>query len=316
MALEPALSSPSEFSDQGQPFSIYLKLEDGTRADFEVVAKSSLALISALRDLVDFADPMLDLKVTIQNGEEGSLRLNTFIKTSFGADGEARAKRQKMLNWILAGATYFILETTAGHYLDKILDWIDQQVIESLDSGEDPDEVQQLADDCRKIVEGAMRNDVAARHVRRFFDELREDPNIAGVGVTLSHAQTPPVIVDRSEFLNRSTPAPEPSEESRRERVERVTVLLVQPRLLGDDKAWRFSISGIEFAAKVADRQFIDNTLSGKNTIPLVEGVYLDVDLRYDERKIGDAWVIKSRVVQQVYGVQGGKTQGSFLGPV
>lgn len=316
MALEPALSSPEEFPDQGQPFSIYLKLEDGKRADFEVVAKSSLALISALRDLVDFADPMLDLKVTIQNGEEGSLRLNTFIKTLVGRDDESRTRRQKMLNWILAGAAYFILETTATHYLDKILDRIDQQVIEALDAGENPDEVKQLADDCRTIVEGAMRNDVASRHVRRFFEELREDPNISGVGVALSHHQLPTVIVDRSEFLARSTPATEPTEDTRRERVERTTVLLVQPRLLGDDKAWRFSISGIEFAAKVADRKFIDDTLSGKNTIPLVEGVYLDVDLRYDERKVGEAWLIKSRVVQQVHGVQGGKAQGSLLGPV
>lgn len=316
LALEPTVISLMDFPEQGQPFSIYLKLEEGTRADFEVVAKSSLALISALRELVDFADPTLDLKVTIQNGEEGSLRLNTFIKILTGRDDASRQARQRLLDWVIVGSTVFLLEATATHYYDKFLSWIDQRVIEAIDNGENPEEVHKAASDCRKIVEGVMKNDSSARHVRRFFEELRDDPNIVGVGVSQSHDDVPAEIVPRSEFLVRSRPAIEPAEETKRDRIERITLLLVQPRLLGDDKAWRFSVGGNEFAAKVSDRKFIEDTLSGKNSIPLVEGVYLDVDLRLDERKIGEAWVIRGRVVQQVYGVTGGKIQGSLLGPI
>lgn len=313
--MEQVISPLSSLPDQGRPFSIYLQLEEGTQADFEVVAKSSLALIAALRDVVAYADPLLDMKITIQNGEEGSLRLNTFLKL-FGRGDESRKARQTAINWVLAGATAFLLDATAGHYYEKLLSWIDERVVEAVSAGEDPAAVEAIAEECRAIVDGAVHNEITARHVRLFFEELRDDPNIVGVGIAEDHDVVPPVIIPRSEFYARSKATPSLDDDIKRERVERMTLLLVQPRLLGDDKAWRFSVGGIEFAAKVTDRRFIEDTLSGKNTIPLVEGVYLDVDLRIDERKAGDAWVIKSRTVQYVHGVQGGKMQGSLLGPV
>lgn len=315
MAFEPvAFPSPSR-PEEGQPFSIYLQLEEGTQADLEVVAKSSLALIAALKDVVEFADPLMDLKITIQNGEEGSLRLNTFL-TLFGRGEESRKTRQTALNWLLGGVTMFLLEATAGHYYENFLSWIDERVIEAVTEGEDPDTVEAIAQECKAILDGAMHNELAARHVRRFFEELRDDPNIVGVGVSADHQTLPEIIIPRAEFYARSKAEPIPEENTKRERVERMTVLLVQPRLLGDEKAWRFSAGGLEFAAKVTDRRFIEETLSGKNPIPLVEGVYLDVDLRLDEKKENGVWVVKHRSVQHVHGVEGGKIQGSLLGPV
>lgn len=316
MGLTPTIYSSEEFPKDGRPFSIYMKLEQGALADLEVVATSSLALINALKDLADFADPMVEVKVTVQNGEEGSFRLNGFFKLFSNSTEESRQARQKTLNWLIAGAVYFILENTAAHYFDKFLNWVDERVAEAIEAGEEPEVAEAIANECRAIIEGAMRNDVSSRHVRRFYQEIRKDPNIVGVGLAGDHDEFPKVVVPRAEFLARSQPTAVPEEETRRERIERMTVLLVQPRLLGDDKAWRFSVAGIEFAAKVSDRTFIEDTLSGKNPIPLVEGVYLDVDMRIDERKVGDAWVIKSRLVQQVHGVQGGGVQGSLLGPV
>ena len=93
MSQSPIVGSTAALPERWHPFSIYLKLEDGTQADFEVVARSSLALISAIKDIVDFADPLIDVKVTLQNGEEGSLRLNTFIKLFSDRSKEGQLNR-------------------------------------------------------------------------------------------------------------------------------------------------------------------------------------------------------------------------------
>lgn len=304
------------FRGNGMPLSIYLKLEDGQQADFEILARSAISLIEALKDFANFADPSLNLKMTIQNGEEGSLRLNTIIKFITDRDEESIRQRQDALRWAIGGAAFFLLQTTSTHYFEKILDYVDSSVIEAVNEGGDPEKVQATAEECKKILEGALKNDVGARHVRRFYEEIREDPNVLGVGIVPNHEDFPDIIVPRDSFLELSrTPEPQ-KEETKRSHIERVQVLLVQPRLLGDDRAWRFSIGGMEFGAKVIDKSFIENTLSGKNQIPLVEGVYLDVDLRIDEQKNGDVWITKSRTVQHVHGVQGGKVQGLLFRPI
>lgn len=89
----------------------------------------------------------------------------------------------------------------------------------------------------------------------------------------------------------------------------------MQPRLLGDNKAWRFSIAGLEFAAKVADKDFVERLLSGKTRVQMVEGVHLTADMRIEEEKQGEAWIVKSRTVVKVYVVKEISEQTSFFAP-
>lgn len=136
-----------------------------------------------------------------------------------------------------------------------------------------------------KLLEGATRNQVGATHVRKFFADLKVDENITGVGVALDHQSPPVSIIPRSEFGDRSQPPKEDAEPTSRTKLEAMTVLLVEPRLLGNRKAWRFSVGGVEFGAKIEDKKFVEATLSGRNGIPLMERIYLQVRMRIDERR-------------------------------
>jgi hypothetical protein len=311
-------------SGDGTPISVYLELEEGEHADWEIVSKASLELIAALKDLAEFADPSWAIKVSLQNSEEGSLRFNAILEL-FGGGGdpglseEKRKTRRTVLKAVLAGATLWLLDATAAHYYDKVLAAIDAAVIEMFQQDKEeakPEPIEEAKQECRTILEGAARSQVGVRHARRFFSELKADKNIKGVGVALDHRSPPVAIIPRAEFADRSRPPQEDAEPTARTRVETVTVLLVEPRLLGDDKAWRFSIAGMEFSAKIEDKDFVEATLSGRNHIPLVEGIYLTVRMRIEEKQEDNAWTIKSRTILEVLDVRARPGQGSLPGTV
>ncbi len=312
------------------PVCIYLKLEEGKFADWEIVSRASIELIAAIRELAAFADPTLQVQIALQDGQEGSLKLNTIFRLIFGsrpaADPQAEADRKLVLKAVIGGATIWILQATAGHYWDKILDLVDaeaasifeQQQEAASDEGTPgaaaiiPSTAQEKAQ-ITKILDGASRNAVGQGHIRKFFAEIQRDQAIAGVGIAVGHDKIPEDIVPREQFLTRSKEPPTDIEATSRDHIDRVDLLLVQPRLLGDNKAWRFSIAGLEFGAKVADKEFVEKLLSGKTKVQMVEGVHLTADMRIEEEKQGEAWVIKARTVVKVYDVKEIPEQTSFL---
>ena len=309
--------------EAGTPISVYLQLKEGELADWEVVSKAAIEFIEALKELAEFADPSAKLKVTLQNSEEGSLRFNALLEF-FGGSGDPgvseqkRRERRVALKGILYAAGTWLLLETGAHYYDKLLAELDDAVAAWMqeDPAVDPASVEEAKQECRKLLEGATRNQVGASHVRKFFVELKADENITGVGVTPDHESLPEVIIPRSEFGDRSRPAKEDTEPTNRTRVETMTVLLVEPRLLGDEKAWRFSIGGMEFGAKIEDKEFVRATLSGRNGLPLMEGIYLQVRMRIEERREDTAWIIKSRTILEVIDHQTKPEQGSFTGTI
>ena len=309
--------------DAGTPISVYLQLKEGEVADWEAVAKASIEFIEALKDLAQFADPSAKLKVTLQNSKEGSLRFNAIIEL-FGSGGDPgvpaqkRRERHVALKGILWGAGTWLLLGTASHYLDALLSKFDEAVAEWMEDEVDPDpaSVEEVKQECRKLLEDAARNQIGASHVRKFFAELKADENITGVAITDGHDGMPDLIIPRSEFGDRSRPQKDDAEPINRTRVENMTVLLVEPRLLGDEKSWRFSVGGMEFGAKVDDKDFVNATLSGRNGLPLKEGIFLDVKMKIDERREENVWVVKSRTILEVISFRTKPEQGSFADPI
>jgi hypothetical protein len=92
-----------------------------------------------------------------------------------------------------------------------------------------------------------------------------------------------------------------------------MNVLLTQPRLTADNKAWRFKVGGIEFAARITDEKFVRDLLSGKTKVRMIEGVYLDVDMKIDEDHVEGAWRITSRTISHVHDVKEASEQTSLF---
>jgi len=64
-----------------EPISLYLELEPGTVADLEVVAQASLAFAAAIREIAFVLDPSIEVSLKLASGTEGSLSLNTIVRT-------------------------------------------------------------------------------------------------------------------------------------------------------------------------------------------------------------------------------------------
>lgn len=309
-------------ASQPIPLSFYLKLEEGKHADLEVVSRASIELIGALRDFIEFAEPDAQLKMTIQQGDEGSLNLKTFVHFFSGRSEEDRKRRELVLGNMIKGASFFLLELTANHYGEKVLDQLDAYVAQWFQ--EDPETATMPEDDKAALkkevtdaLRGAIDNQTAAPHIRKFYSEVKRDPSIAGVALMAGHQdEEPETIIPREQFSGRSS-EPEPAEEKKpRTRIERQPLLLLQPRLHADKKAWRFSVGGMEFAAKIEDENFVSDMLSGKLPVPAVEGVYFDADLTITEEFEGGAWVVKNRKVTKVHDVIARPEQKDLLSSV
>jgi hypothetical protein len=53
---------------EGVPLRLYYKLADGHTADAEVVARSSLAFIAGVKELLYVLDPSLKVSIGVQSG--------------------------------------------------------------------------------------------------------------------------------------------------------------------------------------------------------------------------------------------------------
>ncbi|MBN2740067.1 MAG: hypothetical protein JXR35_04100 [Rhodobacteraceae bacterium] len=304
------------------PVRFYFDIESGKFADLEVVSRASIELVSALRDFVHFAEPTIDLRMTLQQGDKGSLDLKAFVKLFTGRTDKDKANRDLVLQAMIGGAIMFLLQLTGNHYGDKILDHIDAYVEQWFQDAPETAELSQqekaaMCAEAKGVLEGAINNKTAVPHMRKFYAEIRRDPAIVGVALASGHENDKPdTIIPREEFSDRAAePLPE-EDETKRTRTERMPILLIQPRLHADKKAWRFSVGGLEFGARIEDEKFVDDMLSGQLPVPAVEGVYFDVDLTLTEERHGGAWEVKSRRITRVHRVIARPEQQDLLSSI
>jgi len=81
-------------------------------------------------------------------------------------------------------------------------------------------------------------------------------------------------------------------------------LILVSPRLVDDDRVWRFIGPDGEFGASMADHRFRTDFITGNLNIDLKRGINLSVTVRYKEEKIDGVWVIKERLIIDVHACQ------------
>lgn len=304
-------------SDRSLPLSLYLKLEQGQMADLEVVSKASIEFVKAISDIAEFIDPSVRVKVTIRDGQEGSLKLNSVVEWITGRpmspDEEKRAKRRATALGLIFTGFWWLLDGVGSHYLSKSLDALDKKVLDMIEEQDIDDKTGELHKECMDIVMGVVGNKIAEEHRRKFYAALQKDPVIIGVGISSVHNAIPKVIVTRDHFADMAREDATTREVEKRVRTERMEMLVVQPRLSSDNKPWRFAVSSIEFAAKITDTEFLSNTLSGRNKLTMAEGLIMDADIETEEEGTDGAWVTKNRTVTKVHEVRMSPQQQSLL---
>jgi hypothetical protein len=269
--------------------SLYLELERGEKAEFEVVGLTAAAFAEMVREATYVVEPGIEVRLEFDSGTEGSLRLKAIIKSLRTPEG-----RRTALISVIVTVAAMLARDLFSYGLDKFLDHY-------LTS----EQKQQLSDeDIERILramEKAAQGKIAKEPTQQLFNQLERDDAIKSVGTTAKPDSKPIRPVPRSDFPVRAGIVPsEPVAQKRRtvRSVERL--LLISPVLLPTDRIWRFRSLFGEFGYHFDDEKFRNSLLSGRRRLPMRAGIQLTAEIDTHEDFEGGVWVPKERHIVKV----------------
>lgn len=275
------------------PISLYLDLESGRMADLEVVARSSLAFAAMVREMAQAVDPFAEVRIEMESGTEGSLSINSLIRSV--REGFSDPRKLKAI--AIAVALWM-----GGH----VADWTLDQIKEALAGPEHAEETQRLTDEelqaLAEQVAAALHPRVAETPKEQIFREIERDPAIIAVGVSTKTATRPAVLVPRAEFPHRTKEQPTTEDAvTKRTSSEIMPVVLISPVLKDAERSWKFQFGKLpEFGAVMRDKTFLSALASGGVLVPLRPGVEMLIELETKEELEGESWTVKERNVLRV----------------
>ncbi len=280
------------------PVSIYFGLEQGKKADLDVVAHAAIAWSAAFRKIVSEVEPGLSVEVKLVDGDEGSLWLNTLLSFLEGQlEQIARgADRYPRLKALARGLAIIVVATPLTVTAENV--W--NAVIE------DEPKVSQLSPEAeaqiKAVFEKVLSEQVAESEREKFAKTIASSKNIKSVGVSSRSDKKPKITVSREDaerYVNRDKT--EISEESVRKRTMTLDVLLVSPVLEEAERSWKFREPGMpEFGAVMRDKGFL--AALGQRAVheELRFGIPMVIELEIKEQQQGEIWVPVERNVLRV----------------
>jgi len=288
-----------------ESISIYFGLEQGSRADIEVIARSLLELSFAIKDVTYYLDPGLEIKIEVVRGADGSLIVDLIIKAVKYVTPDKETLRGLPL------IILFWLGTDLRQYIDN--KWLDHVLTK--DGTSEADITHQKETEKKAIqakLDDINHDDVGGIHIRNFYGNLYLDHNITSVGATQSPGKRPETIVRRQDF-------PAKAHLDRHHRVTEVRVLkeemrvtLISPMLVAGHRKWKFKGQNGEFSAPINDNDFQRKFLAGQTSIKLQAGIDMDVVVSVLENRIDGVWHVASREIVEVKGFRPAQHQGSL----
>ncbi len=276
--------------DSAAPISLYLQVERGKSADLEVVARASLALAAAIKEVAFRLDPSVEVRVELISGTEGSLFLNSIIRTL-----RDKAKERPIAAMIAAT----VLGWFGSYTFNELLDELRDARVEITD--------EQIEEIARRSAEYGARGE-GQPQAAEIYRELSQDPAIEAAGAALRPDKKPRHVVPRSEFpdkIRKAEFALVPVEETpkRRTRQRRLTLIIVSMVLEHGQRRWKLRSFEGEYGYVIRDKQFLDDLLTGKRIVPTVEGVQMDALIETSDVWTGLAWKPVENVVVQVFDI-------------
>lgn len=260
-----------------------LGLEDGRNANAEAAAQSLIAWVALLKEASRAIDPADELTVELLGTAPGSLQFPQVLRfveraakdISEGASDYPYLKKTA-IGLALATSTA-VLQTGIETALKPTV-----QVV-SLDVKDH----KLLADMRDKVASSAAVQSAA----RRFYRTVEQDPAVDEVTVAETTSSEPLIVVPRSEFPERSglwTPEELPAPERTSHAVW--DVVLLRAPFVPVPRSWGFMREGLPFSARMEDPAFLAAVGAGTIPITLQEGVEMQIEVEFKERREGQVW--------------------------
>lgn len=271
--------------------TIYLDIPKGENINVSTLGRSLVEFEKMAREVAARTDPFVKFELGFERSEEGSLRLITNLKDRISTDRLKEIAWAIIIALVVQPAVGIVSEDTWRSIMEKI-GYPHQEM-----SDEDVERM-------KKIVIDAM-NDSEVKHARNnLYQTLDADPIVNGIGAKPDSSPGKPfLVVPKGNFAKMGIPdAPEIEADAVPRIVSSETLLVLErPVLRKASKAvWDFRLGGHKISARVEDQDFIDGALSGKLSIPLIEGVELNVILEDNQEFNAGAWHHKSYTVRKV----------------
>lgn len=262
-----------------ETLSLYFQLQEGRKADLEVVAQAALAWAEGVRAAAKAIDPHANVRIEMVDAHESSLIFNNIIrfledhietKLKRIEQGGEKLKRTRKL---AIGLAMFLLVTGPSTW--------DLYFGDGEFTTEDRETLKQLA-------ETALADEDVGTARRKFYKALERDPSIVGVGVKERPSDKAIVLVPSNQF-------PEGAglwdlEEQVQERVSRreLEVVLVKPALTRTPRSWTFKVPGLpEFDAVMRDENVLKR---GGLPEEMHDGITMRIRLLIKEELIDGEW--------------------------
>ncbi len=288
-----------------EAISIYFGLEQGARADLEVIARALLELSHAIKAFGEVVDPGMDIRVEVVRGRDGSLFVDLIIKAvKYLNPGKKGAIE-------ITGLVFLALLTDTRQFFDsKLLDRLfvggDKATVE------DPASRSGKVEEAKKAIEQITKNNTGGTYIQNFYGTLLQDNSITGVGASRGSGTKPDVIVRRPDFAQRAKPVQRIHVDEVRVIKEEMTVTLISPILIPGQRKWRLKSDKGEFSAAIIDNDFQKKFQAGQTQIRLQSGIEMRVVVSVLENKIDGAWHISSREIIEVKSIKAAPHQGSL----
>jgi len=263
---------------------VILKFEiyDGRVPDAGGVALALLAWIDLMKAGADALDPEAELRVGLAGVAEGS----DIFKLSL--QRVERAAQQ-----VAHGASQYPLVSKAAIALAGVIGT--SVVTAAVTNALTPDP--RIPED-QMAVFRANRDLLAGsqelqRQQMRFYGILDREPAIESFDVQRPDGATL-YSIPRDQFAERSGVwADEAMEDAPATRPVGGTwdVVLIRATMVPEPRRWTFARDGLEFSARMEDRQFLAALRAGTLPITVAEGVRMTIEVAYREEFNGSAWL-------------------------
>jgi len=266
--------------------SLYIGLEPGAKADFEVVGRAATAFADVVKEIAFILEPGLEVKLEFDSGTEGSLSLNAILKSP-------TEKRSVLIAIAITVGGWFVSDLRSygvAKFMDAYLAPEQKAVLTD-------DDVDRIAKRLKNVIDGKL----AKEPVQQVYRELERDKAIKHVGTVSKPGTKPARPVPREQFQTvAGILPPVQTTPKKRKKTARERLTLISPVLIEGKRHWRFSSAIGEFGYAIDDEKFLKSLLSGRRKIPMKEGIQITAIVDTYEENEGEVWVIKDRRIVDV----------------
>lgn len=262
--------------------SLYFGLQEGRKADLEVVSLAAVEWARAVRIAATMLDPNLKVRIELVSAHEGSLSLNTvfdWAEDKLGKFDPKMAKHPKLFKTAIGLAIFLIV--SAGPTTEY---WIgEENKIELVE--EDRERLDKLFGIIAQSEELKSTN-------QKFFSILSRDPAISSIGIAEKPGAGLIFSVPSEQFAERSGLWEWYEEVPERTSTRQSNVILESPDLSDANRVWRFKdiATGISFTAKMKDEGFLQSLKEGWINENLRTGIEMRIQIKFKEHLVDGTW--------------------------